>query len=89
MCKDTLNVQPLRYIAVEHLSNQIDAFITHGPGNAQVAIHDFVDIVEWVLLVDDGIEQDAESPDILLFPAVGPASQDFGGGIIYVARVLA
>jgi hypothetical protein len=49
-------------------------------------IHDLVDGVEWVLLVDDGVEQDTEGPDILLFAAVRQAAEDFGGGVIYAAN---
>jgi len=46
-------------------------------------IEDLVDIVEWVFLVDDGVQQDPEGPDVLLFPAVGFSLEDFGGGVIY------
>jgi hypothetical protein len=46
-------------------------------------IHDLVDRVEWVLLVDNGVEQDTEGPDVLLFATVGQATEDFGGGVIY------
>jgi len=36
-------------------------------------VHDLVDGVERVLLVDDGVEQDAESPDVLFLAAIGVA----------------
>ena len=50
-------------------------------------IHDLVDRVERVFLVDDGIQQDAQSPDILLFAAVGTACKDFGGSVVYAVLV--
>lgn len=46
-------------------------------------VEDLVDVVEWVLLVDDGVEEDAQGPDVLLFAAVGLALQDLGGGVVY------
>ena len=45
-------------------------------------IEDLVDVVEWVFLVDDGVQQDAEGPDVLLCAAVGFSLEDFGGGVI-------
>jgi hypothetical protein len=36
----------------------MDAILAHDIGDSEVAIHDLVDAVEWVLFVDDGIEQD-------------------------------
>lgn len=45
-------------------------------------IEDFVDAVEGVFLVDEGVEEDAEGPDVLLLAAVGFALQDFGRCVI-------
>ena len=45
-------------------------------------IEDLVDAVEWVFFVDEGVEEDAEGPDVLLFAAVGFPLEDFGGCVI-------
>lgn len=45
-------------------------------------VHDLVDAVKGVFLVDEGIEEDAEGPDVLFFAAVGAALEDFGGGVV-------
>lgn len=46
-------------------------------------IEDLVDAVEGVFFVDEGVEEDAEGPDVLFFAAVGVSCKDFGGGVIY------
>lgn len=69
-------------VAVEHESNQIEVLFRHDVGHAQVVVHDFVDAVERVLLVYNGIEEDAEGPNILLFAAICFASEDFGSSVI-------
>lgn len=46
-------------IAVEHFPDQVDTVLAHDVGDAEVVVHDLVDGVEGVLLVDDGVEQDA------------------------------
>jgi hypothetical protein len=45
-------------------------------------VHDFVNGIEGVFFVDDGVEEDAKGPDVLFFTAVGFAGQDFGSGIV-------
>jgi hypothetical protein len=45
-------------------------------------VHDLVDAVEGVLLVDDGVEQNAQRPDVLLFTAVWLACEDFRRGVV-------
>lgn len=75
-------------IAVQHLADQIDAGFGEGKeGDAQGLIEDFVDVVEWVLLVDDRVQQDTQSPDILFLAAVGFALEDLGGCVIYSKRI--
>lgn len=69
-------------VAVEHLPDQVDTVLAHDVGDAEVVVHDLVDGVEGVLLVDDGVEQDAEGPDVLLFAAVWGAAEDFGSCVI-------
>ncbi len=82
MRQHPLNRQPLLHIPIEHPADQVDALVADGVRHAQVAVHDLVDGVEGVLLVDDGVQQDAQRPDVLLLAAVGPAREDFGGGVI-------
>jgi hypothetical protein len=45
-------------------------------------VHDLVYAVERILFVDDGIEQNAEGPNILLFPTVGSAGEYFWGSVV-------
>jgi hypothetical protein len=45
-------------------------------------IHNLIDAVEWVFLVNDCVEQDAKGPDVLFFAAVGMAGEDFRGCVI-------
>jgi hypothetical protein len=49
-------------------------------------IHDLVDGVEGVFFVDDGVEEDAEGPDVLFFATVGAAGEDFGGCVVWRGR---
>jgi hypothetical protein len=76
------DVGALLDIAVEHAPNEVDAFVANSEWNTQIAVHDFVDTVKWVLLVNDGVEEDAKGPDILLLAAVRFSSQNLGGCII-------
>lgn len=82
MSNDLIDVVPLRNVTVEHAANEVDALFAEDEGDAQVAIHNLVDAVEGVLLVDDGVEEDAQGPDVLLLTTVRFASQDLGGGVI-------
>ena len=82
MSYDLIDVVPLRDVPVEHAADEVDALLAKDEGDAQVAIHNLVDAVEGVLLVDDGVEEDAQGPDVLLFTTVRFASQDLGGGVI-------
>lgn len=79
---DLLDAVPRLDVAVKHTPDEIDAVLTHGKGDSQIAVHDFVNAVEWVLLIDNGIQQDTESPDVLLFTAIGFSSQDFWRSVI-------
>jgi hypothetical protein len=45
-------------------------------------VHDLVDGVEWVFLVDDGVDQDAESPDVLLLPTIRVAREDLRRSVV-------
>lgn len=77
------NVRALGHVAVQHAADEVDALGAHGKGNAQVQVHDLVDAVKGVLLVDDGVQENAQRPHVLRFAAIGLASQDFGGCVIY------
>ncbi len=59
MLTHSLNPDPPLHISVEHLADQINALLAHNVGYSQIVVHDLVDTVERVLLVDDGVEQDA------------------------------
>jgi hypothetical protein len=83
MVQDLVDVVPVLDVPVEHAADEVDALVADGERHPQISIHDLVDAVEWVLLVDDGVEQDAQSPDILLFAAVWLACQDLRGRIVY------
>lgn len=75
-------------VAVQHLADQIDAGVgEREEGDAEGLIEDLVDIVEWVLLVNDRVQQDTQSPDILFLAAVGFALEDLGGRVIYRKRI--
>jgi hypothetical protein len=82
MLKYLLDIVPLRDIAVEHTAYKVDALVADCVWHPQVTVHYLVDTVKRVLLVNDGVKQDAKSPHILLSPAVGLSSQDFGSGVI-------
>lgn len=71
-------------VTVEHSADKIDAVLGEWEkGDSKGVIKNFVDVVEWILLVNDSIEQNAQSPHVLFFAAVGFALEDFGCRIIY------
>lgn len=75
-------------VTVQHLADQINAGFGKGKErDAEGVIEDLVDVVEWVLLVDNCVQQDTQSPDILFLAAVGFALEDLGGRVIYSKRI--
>lgn len=88
MLQHTLDIDPSLHITVQHSSDQINAVIAHNIRHSQIVIHDFVNAVEWVLLIDNGIQKDAKGPNILLLAAVRMASENFRGGVVYELTVL-
>ena len=60
-------------IPIQHQPHQIDTGIAHDVGNSEIVIHNLIDGVEGVFFVDDRVEEDAKSPDILFFTSVGLA----------------
>ncbi len=57
MTQHLLNGHPLLDIAIEHQPDQINAILAHDEWNTQPMIHNLIDTVERILLVDDGIQQ--------------------------------
>tara|TARA_R110002060_G_scaffold34431_2_gene45306 strand:- start:497 stop:721 length:225 start_codon:yes stop_codon:yes gene_type:complete len=62
------------HISVKHCANEVNAIFAHDVWNPKIAVHDFVDTVERILLVDNGVEKNAKCPDILLLATVGLSS---------------
>lgn len=52
------DVVSLAHISVKHTPDEVDALFAHDEGDPQIAVHDLVDAVEGILLVDDGVEKD-------------------------------
>lgn len=82
MLQHLRNVGALGQVAVEHAPDEVDALGAHGKGHAQVVVHNLVDAIKGILLVDDGIQEDAQRPHVLRFAAIGLPSQDFGGSVV-------
>lgn len=55
MVQDLVDVVPVLDVPVEHAADEVDAFVADGERHPQISIHDLIDAVEWVLLVDDGV----------------------------------
>ena len=49
-------------------------------------VQNLINTVEGVFLINDGIEKNAEGPDVLLLATVGLAGENFGGGVIYATK---
>jgi hypothetical protein len=88
MGQHLVNVVAVAHIPVEHAADEIDALLTHDERYAQVSIHNLVDAVKGVLLVDYGVEQDTQSPDVLLFTTIRLSSQDLWGSIVWETPTL-
>lgn len=80
--QNLVDVVSLLDVAVQHATNEIDALVADCVRHTQVTIHDLVDTVERVFLVDDGVEQDAESPYVLLFAIIRFAGKDFRCSVV-------
>ena len=70
------------HVAVEHLPDQVDTVFAHHIRHAEVVIHDLVNRVERILLVDNGVEQNPKSPDVLLFAAVWGTTENLRCSVI-------
>jgi hypothetical protein len=82
MVEHLCDVVPLLDVPVQHAADEIDALGADGEGHPEVAVHDLIDAVERVLLVDDGVQQDAQCPDILFLATVRLARQDFRSCVV-------
>lgn len=45
-------------------------------------VHDLVNAVKGVFLVDESVQENTKGPDVLFFAAVGAALEDFGGRVV-------
>lgn len=86
--EDLLDIVSLLHVPVQHAADEIDTLLANHKGNPQVAVHYLVDAVERVLLIDNGVQQDTESPHILFFAAIRVAGKDLGCCVIYELEVL-
>ena len=87
MRQHLFDIEALLDVPVQHAPDEVDALVTNGVRDAQVAVHDLVDAVEWVLLVDDGVEENAQRPYVLFLAAVRLATEDFWGGVVWDGSV--
>lgn len=76
------NCESLIDIAVQHRLDQINIPIGHDPRDPQLVVKDLIDAVKGVFLIDEGVEQYTQGPDILFLTAVGFALEDFRSCII-------
>lgn len=70
MLQYLLDGYPGIHIAVQHRADQIDTVLAHDIWYAEIPIQYLVDVVKWILFVDDRIEQDSQGPNILLLAAI-------------------
>ena len=75
-------------IPVKHGLDEVDRWFAHDPRDAELEVHDLINTVEGVFFVYQSVQQYAESPNILLFTAVGFALQNFGRRIVYDVQSL-
>lgn len=58
MVQDLLDSHTRLDVAVQHQADQVNTIIAHDVRDTEVAVHDLIDAVERILLVDDGIKED-------------------------------
>lgn len=74
-------------IAVQHLPDQVDTIFGEGKeGHPQGVVENLIDVVERVLFVDDGVEQNSKGPHILFFAAVRFALKNFRRCVVWKVR---
>lgn len=82
MLHDLRDRQPLVYVSFQHGLDQINVLLAHDPWDSEFTVHDLVDAIEWVLLVNDRVEKDPKRPHVLLFAPVRTPLKDFGRRVI-------
>lgn len=70
MLKHFLDGDSRFHISVKHCADKINAIFAHDVWNSKIAVHDFVDTVEWILFVDNSVKENSKRPDILLLASV-------------------
>lgn len=73
MVEHLCDIESLRHVAIEHISDEVDAVIADCVRHPQIAVHDLVNTVEWIFLVDDGVQKDTQRPNVLFLAVVGLA----------------
>ena len=73
MLHDLLDPDALVDVSVQHQPDEIDTVLAHDEGYPKILVHNLVNRIEWVFLVDDGVQQNAQCPDVLLLAAIGLA----------------
>jgi hypothetical protein len=70
-------------IPVQHFPDKVNARLgERDKGHSEGVVEDFINVVKWVFLVDDGVEKNSQCPDILLLASVSFALKDFWCSII-------
>lgn len=70
-------------VSVQHLANQIYTRFREGKIRyAERMIEYLLNVVEWVLFVDNCVQEDAQGPNVLFFPSVWPSLKNLGRSVI-------
>jgi hypothetical protein len=78
------NSESVINISVKHSSDQVDTIFGEGKErNTKRMIEYFIDVVEGVLLVYNGVEKNPKSPNVLFFPPVRLSLENFRGSVVY------
>jgi hypothetical protein len=81
-----VDIVSLLHVPIQHATNKVNTLWADCERHSKVSIHDLIDAVERILLVDDGVEQDAQCPDILFLPTIRFTSKNLGSRIICSSR---
>ena len=70
-------------VSIQHLANQIYALLRKWEiGDTKRVVEYLIDIVEWILLVDDGVQKNAECPNVLFFASIWSSLKNLGCSVI-------
>ena len=70
MLLDLRDGEPLLHITIQHRLYELYRRLRHDPRDPELMVQDLVDAVEGVFLVDEGVEEDSQRPDVLFFASV-------------------